>query len=62
LDTLGGVEYLADRFNVTFTATRDSVSFDPRGISTTYVMTTLRLNSNTVQDSVMINQVGKVVR
>ncbi len=62
LDTLGGVEYLAARFNVTFTATRDSVSFDPRGINTNYVMTTLRLNSNTVQDSVMINQVGKVVR
>lgn len=62
LDTLGGVEHLASRFNVTFTANRDSVTFDPRGISTNYVMTTLRFNSNAVNDSIMINQVGKVVR
>jgi len=62
LDTLGGVELLASRFNVTFTADRDSVAFDPRGISTNFLVTTLRFTSRGVQDSIMINQVGKVVR
>jgi prepilin-type N-terminal cleavage/methylation domain-containing protein len=62
LDTLGGVERIASRFNVTFTADRDSMAFDPRGISTNYVVTTLRFTSNAVQDSIMINRVGKVVR
>jgi len=62
LDTLGGVEHLASRFNVTFTANRDSVAFDPRGISTNYVWTTLRFTSSAVQDSIKINPVGKVVR
>lgn len=62
LDTLGGVEQIASRFNVTFTATRDSLSFDPRGLGTNYVVTTLRFTAGGVKDSVMINQVGKVVR
>jgi hypothetical protein len=31
LDTLGGVERIASRFNVTFTADRDSMAFDRGG-------------------------------
>ena len=62
LDTLGGVEPIGDRFTVTLTATRDSVSFAPSGISFDGLSTTLRLSSTTGQDSVFINQIGKVQR
>jgi len=61
-DTLGGVEHLASRFGVTLTASRASVTYAPSGVSFDNVVTILRLSSGTVSDSVMINQVGKVVR
>jgi MSHA pilin protein MshC len=62
IDTLGGMEQIAARYNVTFTATRDSVRFMPNGILLDNVSTTLRVNWNTITDSIMINSVGKVVR
>ena len=66
VDTIGGVEQLADRYNVTLTATRDSVRFDPRGLSTDAagVTTTVRLQGNIASntDSIFINSLGKVVR
>jgi prepilin-type N-terminal cleavage/methylation domain-containing protein len=65
IDTLGGVEHLASRFNVLLTASRDSVVYAPSGVSFDNVQTILRLSSpppGSVRDSVMINQVGKVVR
>lgn len=62
IDTLGGVEHLASRFSVTLTASRDSVTYAPSGVSFDNVLTILRLSSGTTTDSVMINQVGKVVR
>jgi len=61
-DTLGGVEQLAVRYSVTFTAGADSVTFMPNGVSPDNTLTVLRLSSNGIADSVMINQVGKVVR
>jgi prepilin-type N-terminal cleavage/methylation domain-containing protein len=61
-DTLGGVEQIAARFNVTLTATRDSVSYAPSGISFDGLSTTLRVTSSSGMDSVVINQIGKVVR
>jgi prepilin-type N-terminal cleavage/methylation domain-containing protein len=62
VDTLGGVEPIAGRFNVTFTASRDSVRFMPNGILLDNVSTTLRVTWSTITDSIMINSVGKVVR
>jgi prepilin-type N-terminal cleavage/methylation domain-containing protein len=65
LDTLGGIEHLASRFNVILTSTSDSVTFAPSGISFDNVLTILRISTpppGNVTDSVMINQVGKVVR
>lgn len=61
-DTLGGVEPIAARFNVTLTATRDSVTYAPSGISFDGLSTTLRVTSSSGQDSIVINQIGKVVR
>jgi len=61
-DTLGSVEQLAVRYNLTLTAGADSVTFMPNGVSPDNVMTVIRFTSNGISDSVMINQVGKVVR
>jgi prepilin-type N-terminal cleavage/methylation domain-containing protein len=62
VDTLGGIERLSARFNVTFTASRDSVRFMPNGILLDNVNTLLRVSANSVTDSLIINSVGKVVR
>ncbi len=61
-DTLGSVEQLAVRYNLTLTAGADSVTFMPNGVSPDNTLTVLRVSSNGITDSVMINQVGKVVR
>jgi prepilin-type N-terminal cleavage/methylation domain-containing protein len=63
VDTVAGVEQLGTRFNVSLTATRDSVQYDPRGLSLDNAVTVVRITGaagNT--DSVMINTIGKVVR
>lgn len=62
LDTLDGVERIASRFNVVLTSSRDSVQYDSRGLNADYQLTTVRLATGAIQDSLMINQVGKVVR
>jgi len=64
LDTIGGVAQLASRFNVTLAATADSIRFDPNGLSTATEATTIRITGATSygHDSVLVNQLGKVVR
>src|SRR5881409_2521321 len=62
LDTLGGVENVAGRWNLTMSETRDSVRFDPRGLNVDYQTTVVRFVSGSIRDSVIINQLGKVVR
>ncbi len=65
VDTLSGVQDLKARFRVTLTASRDSVQYDPRGLSldgfpsNTVVWLTGSVATN--KDSVMINPIGKVV-
>ena len=65
VDTLSGVQDLKARFRVTLTASRDSVQYDPRGLSldgfpsNTVVWLTGSVAAN--KDSVMINSIGKVV-
>jgi prepilin-type N-terminal cleavage/methylation domain-containing protein len=66
VDTVSGVQDLQARFKVTMSASRDSVQYDPRGLSmdgfasNTVVRLTGAVTTN--QDSVMINPIGKVVR
>src|SRR6266545_5473176 len=43
VDTLGPVEPLAERYSVTLIASRDSVQFDPRGMSMDNASTTIRI-------------------
>ena len=66
VDTVSGVQDLKARFRVTLTASRDSVQYDPRGLSLdgfpSYTVARLTGSSTTNQDSVMINSLGKVVR
>ena len=65
VDTVSGVQQLATRFNVTLTASRDSVRYDPRGLSldnlasNTVITFTCSVGSNV--DSTVINPLGKVV-
>jgi type II secretory pathway pseudopilin PulG len=66
VDTVAGVQQLGTRFKVTMVATRDSVRYDPRGLSldnlttNTVVRFTGSVSSNT--DSTVINPLGKVIR
>jgi Tfp pilus assembly protein FimT len=65
VDTVAMIDNVATNFKVTMTYTRDSVQYDPRGLSMdnttiTVVRFTGGVASNT--DSVVINQTGKVVR
>ena len=64
VDTIGAVEQLASRYNVTLTASRDSIQYDPRGLSMDNQPTTVRITGATASgnDSVLVNTVGKVVR
>ena len=63
IDTIGVVSKLAKMYGVTMSETRDSVQFDPRGLSLDNTTTTIvRFAGNTGNtDSIVINQLGKVV-
>src|SRR6267143_4122333 len=66
VDTVSGVQDLQARFKVTMSASRDSVQYDPRGLSmdgfASNTVARLTGSVTTNQDSVMINPIGKVVR
>src|SRR2546425_3126734 len=66
VDTIGGGGQLAGPYNATLTATRDSLPFDPRGLSThpARVTTTVRLPGQIPANnhSIFVNPLGKVVR
>jgi prepilin-type N-terminal cleavage/methylation domain-containing protein len=66
VDTVAGVEKLAPRFNVALVATRDSLRFDPRGLSMDNLgssSTIIRLTGSVASsvDSVIVSPMGKVV-
>ncbi len=61
LDTLGAVDQMGSRFNVTVTPSRDSVAFDTRGLNAEFTRVVVRFQSNSLTDSLVINEVGKVV-
>ena len=62
---LGGVDSLAARFGVVMTPNPTTLTFDPRGLATNFASTVVVFASPTVSsisDSVIINQLGQVVR
>jgi len=58
---VGTKKLVGDEFNVSLSPSAASVIYDPRGISTVFQTTTVRVIGAHWQDSVVINQVGKVV-
>jgi len=64
IDTIGSVEQLSARYNVTLTANIDSIRYDPRGLSmdNSDVMVRIAGNTTTGHDSLLVNRIGKVVR
>jgi len=63
--TLGGLDSLAARFNVAMTPSASTLQFDPRGLATNYATLTvvfMSASSSSIRDSVVINQLGQVVR
>jgi Tfp pilus assembly protein FimT len=63
-DTLAGPEWTEQRWNARLYALKDSITFDPRGLRLTLVRTTIKLRNKADQDrdSVVVNEIGKVVR
>jgi prepilin-type N-terminal cleavage/methylation domain-containing protein len=62
IDTLGVVSKLGKMYNVTMSQTRDSVEFDPRGLSATGTQSSVTFaGTDGSRDSIVINALGKVV-
>lgn len=61
LDTLGVIDDLAARYNVTMATSVGQIQFDARGLSATYVPAVIQFTAGSVIDSVRVNSVGKVV-
>ena len=62
---LGGVDSLAARFSVAMTPNPTTLTFDPRGLATTFASMIVVFSSpsvSSIRDSVVINQLGQVVR
>jgi prepilin-type N-terminal cleavage/methylation domain-containing protein len=62
---LGGVDSLAARFSVVMTPSPTTLTFDPRGLATTYASMVVVFSApsvSSIRDSVIINQLGQVVR
>lgn len=59
---VGSKKLVGSQYSVTFTPSAASVTYDPRGIQTDFKTTTIRIAGSTLTDSVIINQVGKVIR
>ena len=60
--TVGTKKLVGSDFGVTLAPSAGTIVFDPRGIRTSFQMTSVRIVGAHYSDSVMINQVGKVVR
>ncbi len=57
---VGTKKLVGDEFNVTLSSTAATVVYDPRGITTQFQATTIRVIGPNHRDSVMINEVGRV--
>lgn len=61
LDTVGSVENLNTRFGITFTTTRDSLTFTPRGIGYETSATTIILSKGTKADTLTVTAAGRMI-
>ena len=59
---VGTKKVVGKEFSVTLAPSQASVIYDPRGIATVFQRTTVRIIGPRYQDSVVINEVGKVIR
>ena len=57
---VGTKKLVGDEFSVTLNSSGGSVVYDPRGISTVFQATTVRIIGPNYSDSVIINEVGRV--
>ena len=62
VDTLGSVDNLTERYGITLASTRDSVQFDPRGLSVGNQSARISFTNRLATDTIAINAVGRVVR
>lgn len=60
--TVGTKKFVASTYGVTLSSTAATLVYDPRGMTTQFQATTVRIAGPAYQDSVVINQLGKVVR
>jgi prepilin-type N-terminal cleavage/methylation domain-containing protein len=59
---VGTKKLVGEEFGVTLAPSRASVVYDPRGIAAQFQPVTISIIGPHYQDSVMINEVGKVIR
>ncbi|MEK6769230.1 MAG: GspH/FimT family pseudopilin [Gemmatimonadota bacterium] len=62
LDTIGSVENLGTRFSITFTTTRDTLVFTPRGIGAELSGTTIIIIRGDFRDTITISAAGRLTR
>lgn len=59
---VGTAKQVRGELNVTLSASQPTIRYDPRGIRLSLIRTTVRVIGPSYQDSVVINEVGKVTR
>ena len=59
---VGTKKLVGSEFHVTLSSSQASIVYDPRGIATVFQPTTIRVIGANYQDSVVINELGKVKR
>lgn len=62
LDTVGSAENLLSRYGVTVSTTRDTLSFDPRGLGMESSNTTIAVRKGAFADTIVISALGRVQR
>lgn len=59
---VGTKKLVGGEFGVTLAPSAATVTYDPRGLATVFQTVSIRITGPNYQDSVVINQVGKVIR
>jgi Tfp pilus assembly protein FimT len=62
VDTIGQVHDLGSRFGVTYTTTRDTLTFTPRGIGADLSGTTVIFSKGGILDTLTISAAGRLSR